>query len=105
MTLAEVSEIFAYWERNPPAHLIVQTIARLLGWAPRSIPTASPRPQEIAASAPPGLAVTQGGASGLPVPVLDPVVLRARNRARAAELARSDRNVGAMPLSQMSGCS
>ena len=34
MTLAEAGEIFAYWERDPPAHLIVQTIARLLGWAP-----------------------------------------------------------------------
>src|ERR1700728_1849438 len=32
MTLAEAGEIFAYWEESPPTHLMVQTIARLLGW-------------------------------------------------------------------------
>lgn len=93
MTLAEAGEIFTYWERDPPAHLIVQTIAQLLGWTPRS---AAPRPtpfrrsriEEIAASTPPGLAVASGSAIGMPVPVLDLEPLRARNRARAAEIAR-----------------
>ena len=84
MTLAEAGEIFAYWERDPPAHLIVQTIARLLGWT-RDRPSRPPRIEEIAASAPPGLAVVHGGAIGMPAPVLDPEALRDRNRARAAE--------------------
>ena len=88
MTLAEAGEIFAYWERDPPAHLIVQTIARLLGWTPRPTPSRPPQIEEIAASAPPGLAVAHGGAIGMPAPVLDPEALRARNRARAAEIAR-----------------
>ena len=90
MTLAEAGEIFAYWEHDPPAHLIVQTIARLLGWtrsASRCFP-ATPRIDELAASPPPGLAVAHGGAIGMPAPVLDPEVLRARNQARAAEIAR-----------------
>jgi len=31
MTLAEAGEIFAYWAENPPPHLLLQAIARLLG--------------------------------------------------------------------------
>lgn len=88
MTLADVGEIFAYWERDPPAHLIVQTIGRLLGWTPPTMPARSPQIDEIAASAPPGLAVAHGGAIGMPAAVFDPKALRARNRARAAEIAR-----------------
>jgi len=88
MTLAEAGEIFAYWERDPPAHLIVQTIARLLGWTPLSVLSRSPPIEKIAASAPPGLAVAYGGAIGMPPPVLDPEALRKRNRARAAETAQ-----------------
>jgi hypothetical protein len=87
MTLAEAGEIFAYWERDPPAHLIVQTIARLLGWTPPPMLTRPPPIEEIAASAPPGLAVAHGGAIGMPPPVLDPEALRTRNRSRAAEIA------------------
>ena len=42
MTLTEAGEIFRYWEDNPPAHLLLQTIARLLGWQPaRASPAAS----------------------------------------------------------------
>src|SRR5712691_6856258 len=50
MTLAEAGEIFAYWEENPPPHLLLQTIARLLGWTPKPAP---PGPPQIAAAAPP----------------------------------------------------
>jgi hypothetical protein len=31
-TLAEAGEIFRYWEDNPPPHLLLQAVARLLGW-------------------------------------------------------------------------
>ena len=63
MTLAEAGEIFAYWEHDPPAHLIVQSIARLLGWTPRPVLSRTPRIDEIAASAPPGLAVERAARS------------------------------------------
>ncbi len=87
MTLAEAGEIFAYWQRDPPAHLIVQTIARLLGWAPRPALSRAPRIDEIAASVPPGLVVARGGTIGMPVPVFDSEVLRTRNRARIVACA------------------
>ena len=108
MTLADVGEIFAYWECDPPAHLIVQTIARLLGWTPRpavsrSMLSRPPRFEEIAASAPPGLAVASGGAVGMPVPTLDPEALRARNRARTAEIAERHQNGGVPPLQRPPG--
>jgi hypothetical protein len=101
MALAEAGEIFAYWERDPPMHLITQTIARLLGWTPRSTPSRPPRIDEIAASAPPGLAVAPGGTTGMPAPILDPQTLRAHNRARAAEIARRSWTGGAPPLPSM----
>ena len=47
MTLAEAEEIFAYWADNPPAHLMIQAIARLVGWSPP--PPATP-PADIAAA-------------------------------------------------------
>ncbi len=81
MTLTEAGEIFAYWEENPPAHLMVQTIARLLGWAPRL----SPQPPDPAAP-PPGMAVVHGGDLSMPPP-LDAAALLARNRARAVAIA------------------
>jgi hypothetical protein len=89
MTLAEAGEIFAYWERDPPAHLIMQTIAQLLGWTPRPVSSRPPRIEEVIASAPPGLALAHGGVLGMPAPVFDPETLRARNRGRAAGVARS----------------
>jgi hypothetical protein len=92
MTLAEAGEIFAYWERNPPTHLMVQTMARLLGWAPRPTPARPTHISELAASVPPGLAVAHGDGIGMPVPVLEPEALRIRNRARAAERGRRSRN-------------
>ena len=87
MTLAEAGEIFFYWEANPPAHLMLQAIARLLGWAPRPAPADAPRIADIAAAAPPGLAVARGEDLGMPAP-LDLDALRAHNQARAVEIAR-----------------
>jgi len=93
MTLAEAGEIFQYWEDNPPAHLMLQTIARMLGWAPRAAPEGVPPIEAIAAAAPPGLAVARGGDLGMPAP-LDLDALRARNREQAIAIAR--RNYGAV---------
>ena len=90
MTLAEAGEIFAYWEENPPPHLMLQAIARLLGWMPRSAPAGPPQSGDIAA-APPGLAVAHGGDLGMPPP-LDLDALGIRNRARAVAIARRNRN-------------
>ncbi len=87
MTLAEAGEIFAYWSENPPTHLLLQTIARLFGWTPRAASGAAMSITEIAAAAPPGIFVTRGGAPGMPAP-LDLDRLRARNRQRAAAIAR-----------------
>jgi hypothetical protein len=87
MTLAEAGEIFRYWEDNPPAHLMTQIIARLLGWKPqRPAPAASLA--DLAAAPPPGLAIADGGDLGMPEAVLAPDELRARNRARALDIAR-----------------
>jgi hypothetical protein len=83
MTLGEAGEIFAYWRENPPVHLMVQTIARMLGWKPAD--DAAPSLDEIAAMAPPGLSVASRGEIGMPAPVLDIEALRARNRARLAK--------------------
>jgi hypothetical protein len=87
MTLAEAGEIFAYWERDPPAHLMVQTIARLLGWTPRSSASGTVQVEEIAAAPPPGLTVARNQGIGMPAPLLDPDALRARNRERALDKA------------------
>ena len=79
MTLAEAEEIFGYWAESPPAHLMVQVIAAMLGWKPR-------RPgdlADIAAAPPPGMAVVRDGGAGMPAPVFDIDALRAINRARA----------------------
>jgi hypothetical protein len=93
MNLAEAGEIFGYWEENPPAHLLLQTIARMLGWTPRPTPAGAPRVADIAAAAPPGLAVARDGDLGMPAP-LDAGALRARNRVRALAIAR--RNASAV---------
>ena len=90
LTLAEAGEIFRYWEANLPAHLMLQTIARMLGWLPRPASAGAPPIEEIAAAAPPGLAVARGGDLGMPAP-LDLDALRARNRVRALATARRDR--------------
>ena len=91
MTLAEVGEIFAYWAENPPAHLILQAIARILGWAPAvSLPSDPESLDAVAAAAPPGLAVLRRAEPGMPPPVLDPEPLRERNRALVLAAARLD---------------
>jgi hypothetical protein len=85
MTLAEAGEIFRYWEANPPPHLLLQTIARLLGWQPlHRSPAASLA--DLAAAPPPGLAVAPAGTLDLPSPIFDLDTLRSRNRARAREI-------------------
>jgi hypothetical protein len=91
MTLAEAGEIFGYWEESPPAHLMIQTIARMLGWTPRPAAAGVARVEDIAAAAPPGLALNTGGDLGMPPP-LDPEALRVRNRARALAIARRNRS-------------
>ena len=83
MTLAEAGEIFGYWAENPPAHLMTQIIARLLGWKPAAQKTAPPL-SDLAALAPPGLVVTARGDLGMPAPLFDIAALRERNRARLA---------------------
>ncbi len=96
MNLAEAGEIFAYWEQNPPAHLMVQTIARLLGWTRRESSSDAMPIADIVAAAPPGLAVARGASLnnglGMPAP-LDVDGLRARNRAHTIAIARRNRAV------------
>lgn len=86
MTLADAGEVFASWTENPPTHLMVQAIARMLGWKPaaREVPPLA----DIAAMAPPGLAVAANGSLGMPAPVLDIETLRTRNRARLANAGK-----------------
>jgi hypothetical protein len=89
MSLSEAGEIFRYWEDNPPPHLMLQAIARLLGWQPaRSSMRAAPPPErvslaDLAAAAPPGLVIVPAGSRDEPPAVFDLETLRARNRARA----------------------
>ncbi len=91
MTLAEAGEIFGYWEENPPPHLMLQTIARMLGWMPRPAPAGALRIAALAAAAPPGLTLARGGDPGMPAP-LDLDALRAQNRARALAIAQRNRS-------------
>jgi hypothetical protein len=86
MNLAEVGEIFGYWEANPPSHLMLQMIARMLGWMPRAASPSASMIGDIAA-APPGLAVARGVDLGMPAP-LDIDALRAQNQTRALAVAR-----------------
>ena len=83
MTLAEAGEIFHYWEANPPPHLLLQAIARLLGWQP-SRPPPSASIADLAASPPPGLAVAPAATLDIPPATFDLKTLRARNRARSS---------------------
>jgi hypothetical protein len=87
MTLAEAGEVFAYWEENPPAYLMVQTIARLLGWAPHLADGDAAGGASLTAAPPPGLAIARGGDLGMPAPALDAETMRDRNRARLREIA------------------
>lgn len=86
MTLADAGEIFAYWAENPPAHVMLQVIARMFGWKPAEADM--PAMAEIAATPPPGLAVAATSDLGMPAPVLDIEILRARNRAQLAKSAK-----------------
>jgi hypothetical protein len=82
MTLAEAGEIFRYWEDNPPPHLLLQTVARLLGWQPSRPPASL---TELAAAPPPGLVVAPSGLLDVPPAIFDLDTLRARNRDRALQ--------------------
>jgi len=95
MTLAEAGEVFCYWEQNPPAHLMLQTIARLIGWQPPRLSQDSAAPQpstaalaDLAAAPPPGLAVLPPGTVAMPPPIFDLATLRARNVGRARSAAQ-----------------
>jgi hypothetical protein len=79
MSLVEAGEIFAYWEHNPPPHLLLQAIARLLGWAPSARPADT---AAIAAAPPPGLAIMTADGLGMPAPLFDVAAMRERNRER-----------------------
>ena len=99
MTLAEAAEIFRYWEDNPPAHLMIQVIARLIGWQPPRPAPPSPGASSIAdlaAMPPPGLAIAPADTIAMPAPVLDVAALRARNRA-SQTLAPLQRGEGGEP--------
>jgi hypothetical protein len=82
MTLAEAGEIFHYWEANPPPHLMLQAIARLLGWLPSSRPAPASL-ADLAAAPPPGLAVAPTATLDIPPATFDLATLRARNQARS----------------------
>jgi hypothetical protein len=84
MTLAEAGEIFAYWADNPPAHLMIQTIAAMLGWKPRAATSHVNALADVAMSSFPGMAVAHRGDLTMPAPILDIGVLRAANGVRAA---------------------
>jgi hypothetical protein len=92
MTLAEAGEIFAHWAESPPAHLMLQTIAAMLGWKPRQGRDHTAGPADLAASPPPGLAIVQGADPALPEPILDIAALREINRARADAAAGGRRD-------------
>lgn len=84
MTLAQVEEIFGYWETNPPEYQINAIIAQMLGWKPAGAdksadPSQANAVEQILAAPPPGMAVTRGG-TGLPAPVFDLDEMRERNR-------------------------
>ena len=95
MTLAEAGEIFAYWADNPPTHLMLQVIARLLGWAPQQAAPA------CGAGPPPGVPVVAAVDSGFPAPVFDLEALRQRNSIRAAraKAAGASEYRAALPVS------
>src|SRR5207249_2990749 len=82
--LVAAGEIFRYWEANPPPYLLLQAIARLLGWQPSRTQSQSSIDAlaQLAAAPPPGLAVRPAAAIGMPPPILDPAALRARQKAQ-----------------------
>jgi hypothetical protein len=88
MSLSEAGEIFRYWEDNPPPHLMLQAIARLLGWQPArsELPPERVSPVDLAAAAPSGLVIVPAGSRDEPPAVFDIETLRARNRARGRGL-------------------
>ncbi|HVC52411.1 MAG TPA: hypothetical protein VND87_10355 [Stellaceae bacterium] len=92
MTLTEAGEIFAHWAESPPTHLMLQTIAAMLGWKPHQPGERVGSLADLAAAPPPGLAVSRGPGPAMPAPVFDIAALRAANRERAAALAGGPRS-------------
>ncbi|MGH7093768.1 MAG: hypothetical protein ACREFB_09570 [Stellaceae bacterium] len=92
MTLAEAGEIFAHWAESPPAHLMLQTIAAMLGWKPRQPGERVANLADLAAAPPPGLTVACGTGPAMPAPIFDIATLRAANQARATALAGGPRS-------------
>jgi hypothetical protein len=80
MTLAEAGDIFDYWREHPPVHLMVEIVARMLGWKPPAAPVAD---DTAPLAPPPGIVVARAGL-GMPAPQLDLETMQARNRALAA---------------------
>ncbi|HTV87994.1 MAG TPA: hypothetical protein VME41_03165 [Stellaceae bacterium] len=92
MTLAEAGEIFRYWHDHPPAHVMLQSIARVLGWRPPAAALAENSVAALAAAPPPGLVVARSGSVAMPAPLLDAAALRERNRARARARRNENRH-------------
>jgi hypothetical protein len=72
MTLAEAELIFAGWEEAPPAHHLLQVLARQWGWQPPASARRGrhPAPDPNAVLAVPGMVAKPVG-EGLPAVVLD----------------------------------
>lgn len=66
----------------------MQVIARFLGWAPAPAAATEALAAALAAAPPPGLVVARAGECDMPPPLFDAAALRARNRARALQIAR-----------------
>lgn len=102
MTLTEAGEIFRYWEDNPPAHLMTQIIARLLGWK-RQRPAPASSLADLAAAPPPGLAIASGADLAMPAPILSSDELRARNSERVLALQTLSRIAGGYRYNDQTG--
>ena len=88
MTLVQAGEIFRYWEQEPPTHLMLRVIASLLGWRPLHAGDCASSLDELAAAAPPGLAVAEGSGNVAMAAPLGLEAMRAKNRAWAVASAR-----------------
>jgi hypothetical protein len=70
MTLAEAELIFASWREAPPAHHLLQVLARLWGWQPPRARGEAETADARALLAIPGMVQKPVG-EGLPAAVLD----------------------------------
>jgi hypothetical protein len=81
MTMAEAELIFAAWREAPPAHHMLQVLARLWGWqGPAAGRVETPPAPTIADLAGmPGFSRRRDVHEGLPAPILDFETLKARH--------------------------